>query len=56
MGSAGARPPYEAALMMWPEPRSVMWGKNAVLVLTAPRRLVSSIHDQSLVEISSSLP
>src|SRR5713101_1027126 len=56
IGSPGRRPLYETAFTMWPEPRSVMCGRNAVLVRTAPRRLVSSIQAQSLLEIRSSLP
>src|SRR3979490_1091591 len=55
-GSPGRRPPYETALMMWPDPRSVMCGKKLVTVLTGPSRFVSSIQLQSWLDILSSLP
>ena len=41
--------PAGTALTMWPEPRSVMCGKTAIVVRTVPSTLVSSIHFQSLV-------
>src|SRR5438128_2309597 len=42
--------------MMWPEPCSVICERKTVLLLTGPRRLVSSIQVQSLLEMRSSLP
>ena len=53
---SGETTPTLTALTMWPEPRAAMWGTSAVVVRTAPSRLVSMTQRQSPVLMRCSGP